>query len=465
VAVADLSDSGGRVPRKSFAILAALPLAAGLGIAGAVGAPPGWSAPQVLVSSASDSTEYSSPAVTADSGNAVVAWTRRLLLRPMAPWRLQLSERRGLAGVWTRPTDIRIPATGFAAPTSVRVNARGDIVILLTIGAQDSALLVAATRKGLDGVWRVGALARVSSSYTRRPLLALDGTGRVTVAWVNGFPGKPFVIRVARGAVGRAAWRLSRDILRVQPHLVAGMTGGPSLALNGRGQLLAGWREPVGSATRLLSALRGPGGPWQTPQVIAESEPNGTGPSVALSPGGSMIAGWAGPPAVVAPKRVALRPREASAWGPAETVGSGEGGMFVALSDRGDALAQWGTGAETTQLIQIFAALRRAGQAWPAPALLHSRNTSGTPLFVTVPAASVSNDGTAFVFIGEEERASFGATLAALNTPAVGQWSVQGIRQHDRPEPAVGSDGSALVGWSGSQGISVMQYIPPAARS
>jgi hypothetical protein len=446
--------------RKSFVILAVLPLATGSGIAAAAGAPPGWSAPQELVSSSPDSTDYSTPAVSADAGNAVVAWTRRPLLRPTASWRLQMSERRGLAGAWTRPTNIRIPPSAFAAPTSVRVNSRGDIVILLTLGYQNSALVVAATRQGLAGRWRVGTLARVSSSYTRRPLLALDGAGRVTVAWMNAFPGKPFVIRVVRGAVGRGGWRLSTDVLRVQPNLLAGLASGPSLALNPRGQLVAGWREPAGAATRLLSALRGPAGPWQAPQVIAESEPNGTGPSVALSPGGSLIAGWAGPPGVVAPKHVALRPREASAWGPSETVASADGGLSVALSDRGDALAMYGTGGETTGLIQIWAAVRRPGAGWPTPTLLHSRYLSDFQPFVSVPRAAVANEGSAFVFIAEEERASSGATLAALNTPTGGVWSVQGIRQQDRPEPAVGADGSAVVGWSDSLGIRVMEYTP-----
>jgi hypothetical protein len=448
-------------PARRAGVFTALGLVAGLALSPAAAAAPptpGWSAPRVLARSAA---EYSPPRVAVAGGNAVVAWSYRRLRMPAAPQVLQLSERRGRAGAWIRRPGIRLPASAFA-PAAVRTNARGDVAILVVAGSGEAARLLAVTRPGARGRWSVSAVARVSSlTYT---LLALDGAGRVTAAWVQRRAGGPFVVRVARSAVGRAAWLLSSDVLRVQPNPFVGIDTGPALSLNDRGQLLAGWREPAGLGTRLLSAMRAPGKHWRAPQLIAESDTNGFAPSLALSPGGSAIAGWSGAFSAVSAKMVALRPREGSAWGPAETVGSGDGGgPFVALSDRGDALAMWGTGQETTQLIHILAAVRRPGQGWPAPTLLHTRDTGGSPIFVSVPGGAVANDGSAFVFISEEERASPGATLAALHTPAGGQWSVQGILQRDGPVPAVDSDGSAAVAWGNTDGpIEVMDYTPPA---
>jgi hypothetical protein len=90
--------------------------------------------------------------------------------------------------------------------------------------------LLAASRRGAGGPWRLRAVACVRTAEAAR--LSLDGAGRATVAWLSHTPGTPFTIRVARGAASGASWRISRDVLRVPENPRGPTVATPNLTLN-----------------------------------------------------------------------------------------------------------------------------------------------------------------------------------------------------------------------------------------
>jgi hypothetical protein len=403
-----------------------------------------WTAPVTLAPGAA-AIDRSAPVAANAGGTAAVAGTAG----PRGNRRvLRIRERRGATGAWTRSPRIALPATA-GDPAAVAVNARGDAVVLLAPRAQPGPLL-AASRRGVRGPWRVRAVAGgLAPSTVAR--LGLDGSGRSTVAWITHRPGMPFAIRVARGAAGRAAWRISRDVLRVPETLaVSTVVATPSIALNARGQLLVGWRETGGTGMRVMSALRPSSGPWRPAEEVSGGAPGGVSPSIALSPGGSRAAAWAGTPGTVTPLSAAVRPREGASWPAATTLGTSDAGPGgLALGDGGDAVVAWLTGNETDGRLRVNAVARRPDGSWGASSPLYARDiTPGDPVFVGAWSTGVGRDGRAYVLVTEGERTSTGRTLAAVAARGTDGWAVEEIADSDWSMLAVGDDGSAVVAWS-----------------
>src|SRR5919108_5055419 len=216
-----------------------------------------------------------------------------------------------------------------------------------------------------------------------RPLVASDGKGDVVALWRE-FDGDSWAIRAAvRPKNGD--WNSKRI------SVPAPATESPALAMDRLGNAVAVWHRAEGSASVVQASVRPAGGDWSAPEDLSASDDPAFNADVSAE-AGHLAATW-----------VVLRRRHTlvmssfrsvdGAWSPAETVAGpvgNPGAPVIALDDTGGAVAAWQWWNGAYHVVQ--AASRAATGSWSEPIVLSS---PGRP--ATRPHLAMDGTGRAIV--------------------------------------------------------------------
>jgi hypothetical protein len=211
-----------------------------------------------------------------------------------------------------------------------------------------------------------------------------------------------------------------------------------------------------------MSAFRPASGPWGALEVLEDGGPGGFSPAVALSPGGSGAAAWQGPPGVLGPIQVTVRPREAASWPASTPLLPGDGGhLRVALGDGGDAVVGWISGAESTGFVEVHGVRRSPDGSWSRPAVLYSRDVRDSRVGVLLRDVGVGRDGTAVV-LAEVLGDPPATTIAAVSRRGGDGWEIETLAEVRSSVAAFGDDGGAIVAWGFSTLPMTVRSLPPS---
>jgi PKD domain len=402
-------------------------LTAGLVLAGAVGASPGWQVPVAI--STGDRALGAELALNA-AGDAIVVWDEEsgpdCAADPAAlscVHLLEAASRTQASSVWGAPVEITRPGVG--ALPQVAINAAGDGAITWIHDIGRDRVLQACIRRGVSGSWphandlsdavlqirneRIGLDDRgdaiavwaqrvdtafvvhaevrpsaigVWSSATRLsspgadasggPVLGLTPGGRAFVAWVeNG------VVRVSSGDLRTGAWE---PAVSLSPS--GGAQGEPALAVNAVGDAAVAWSAHAGGVDVVQVASFAAGAGWGPALDLGSGAPPAE-PQVALDAAGLALVLWRGD-ADGEPRSAGQVP--GGAWTRAVTIDSG-GALEprLAVASGGNAVAAW------THDDVIEVALHPAASgAWLPAAELSASGSSG-------PRVSMNAGGDAVV--------------------------------------------------------------------
>jgi hypothetical protein len=216
-----------------------------------------------------------------------------------------------------------------------------------------------------------------------RPLIATDGKGDLVAIWRE-LAGNLWSIRAASRAKA-GAWHSKRISL---PALV---TESPALAMDRQGNAVAVWHRSDGGASVVQASVRPFGGDWSAAEDLSAPGEPAFDANVSAE-AGNLAAVW-----------VVLRDRQTrvlsssrsvdGAWSPAETVAGPVGNPNsprIALDDHGGAVAAWRWSDGAYRVVE--AASRAQSKPWSAPVVLsaNGRNSSR-------PRVAMDGDGNALV--------------------------------------------------------------------
>jgi hypothetical protein len=327
-----------------------------------------WGAP-VRVSAADAAGYRAADVALAPGGDAVAVWVRTPAGASSGGGRVQVSQRSGTVGTWSRPVTV-LGRVAFAP--RVALGARGDAVVVWSSGPA----LLAAVRRGESGPWVRETVAEVG--VVQDAAVAIDGSGHPVVMWSER-RGAGFLVRLAVRR-GGARWSLRPARLSVPG------PAEPALALSPGAGALVAWVDD----DRLL-ASRTADGAFERPLELSDDPVRAA--TAALSPGGAGLAAWSarlpgGTPVMLG----ADRRRDADRWRQEDDLGIGLAPV-ASLDDRGDAVVAWGIG-EAGQDQGVEGVTRRQGGAWRASTAV-SRETCSC--LVEAVRAAVDAGGGALV--------------------------------------------------------------------
>jgi hypothetical protein len=217
-----------------------------------------------------------------------------------------------------------------------------------------------------------------------RPLIATDGKGDLVATWRELDHGA-WSIRAASRSKG-AAWHSKRISLPAQ------VTESPALAMDLLGNAVAAWQRSDGSGTVVQASVRPAGGDWSAPEDLSAPGDTAFGAGVSAE-AGKLAAVW-----VVLRNRQTLVLSSSRAavgvWSPPDTLAGPVGNPDspqIALDDHGGAVAAWRWSNGAYRVVEAAASSGKAG-GWSAPVVLsaNGRNSSR-------PRVAIDGDGRALV--------------------------------------------------------------------
>jgi len=241
----------------------------------------GWSAPEVLDT---ETGEARRPVVSVDAGKAVVVWTQTA-----SSGTDQLRARSGdvATGIWDAVIDLQPqgrPNDDSDYP-ALAVGASGERWLVWLVSVQTGVMDVLVRHYDPVGqIWAdpvMLAVADATNSTSLLPTLAANDSGDVVVGWAwSSYPVTEFRTRVYRASTGTwSAPVTEADI------------GGFSVAISPSGEVVRGWAAS-GVTPRALSLSRGDGTNWDTPTVVGQFYQPGHIPFLVPLEGDRWLAAW-----------------------------------------------------------------------------------------------------------------------------------------------------------------------------
>jgi hypothetical protein len=371
-------------------------------------------------------------------GNAVASWRRYVGFGQSRPsgFDCQLSLRRP-GGSWSAPEAV----PGGACP-SLALGPDGSVLAVWTASQGGRTVVLAQTRTP-EGEWRSRQrLSRSDEDASIPQVEVADHAGAVAV-WSSRRAGGDYVIEGAAQGRGRGFG---------SPQVASGgvsSTTSLRLAVDDRGDAIAGWSTSSRGQTSALVAFRPAGGRWQAPQLLARSREFVSTPAVALDSRGAAIAVWSehrqGTGALL---RTAFAPAGGTFGRPRLLAGRGAA-PEVAFDARGNAVAVW----EDDQA--AVAALRPAGGSWQPAQVI---SAPGMRVGTIVVAVSPGGDAIAvWVRLAFTDSGRLDVVQASVR-PAGGRFGA--ARDISQPgvlggSPQVGMDarGNAVAIWEGAGAV------------
>ena len=282
----------------------------------------GWGAPTTLTPGPDD---YEFPTAVIDSsGVTTAAWVRDDGSDTYVQW------ARNAGGTWSGPTDL----TGVAGGDSVRLAVDGSGVVT-AIWRQGFSIQA---RRFSGGAW--GSVNTLDPGGSQQPAIVADSSGVVTAVWTAD-PGSGInVIRSSRFT--GSGWSTPTPISTTGQDSTSA-----KLAVDASGAVTAVWLANTG-ANFLIVAARFVNGSWTTGTKISQAGQNAADPAVASGPAGSALATWQRSDGTNL--RIQAAEFSSGAWEDPITLSPAgvsvtSGGATVAMSPSGAAVAGWALSA------------------------------------------------------------------------------------------------------------------------
>jgi hypothetical protein len=324
------------------------------------------------------------PALAMDSrGVGMIVWTHWIHTGSREEQYIELASHS--RGRWSAPVRI---ARGEARAT-LALDAAGDADVLTSgyasaVGARpnrDQLLLSLRSPSGrLHGP--LSLPVPFDDSGEPAPVLALDGSGRATVAWVDasGSTERVAVLELDRdGRIVRPVQLMSR----ARPWSRGCSVGAIRLRVNRRGDAIVAWEQQAPESSRVVCgsaevAVRRAGRPFGRPRALAGPSGDGHFPGVAIDGNGTATVLYEADVGGGRTEVDELRHAAGGDWTsplkvspPAATTA---GGPVLALGARGQLVALWEeflpAGVTEGQYVAVEASSSRDGRTWTAPTQL-----------------------------------------------------------------------------------------------
>ncbi len=305
-----------------------------------------------------------------------------------------------------------------------------------------STFLLMAASRPRGGTWTAPVQVDTgSTTQDAEPSMAIDGRGVVVATWRDYLPGRTgSVIRTATLSGG--AWSASQDLSPATTHAFQ-----PVVAVDARGDAAIVWSEDITLTTgrHVAGAQRPVGGEWTTADVT--TGPGAGAVAVAVAPDGRAVTFWAQDGTVQA----ADRALGSATWGAARQLSAGNGGDLDAVVDRdGDVIATWRSsglaGASTIETVTLA-----ANGAWGPVTTLVSTTTTQLAWQLDLGVGESGEALAAWVQAGDGNRTS--DLYTAARTPG-GTWSTTKVASpqvyNSSPTVGFGTGGASVVLWTGS---------------
>jgi hypothetical protein len=432
------------IRRTISAALACFALA--LLAAPSAGAAPAWLAPVNL----SETGSPSDPQIAVDGrGDAVAVWDRS----SGSSHEIQAATRLA-GGAWQTPVKLfEAPRAGFPA---IAIDPQGEAVVAWTSGSVEAHQAVdAAVGTAIGGGWSAPVQVGESGDDGDEPQVAIDPQGNSVVVWAAHpeSSGSSFIQATSRQVGG--AWSAPADISEGNVAML------PGVAFDAQGNAVAIWEgfDYIGSAELPAAADK-----WQAPVEIAQTDlgPGGRpgGPQLAADPQGEVLAVWSnasgsGENHIVYSARRPI----GGGWQPPAALsdrGMNAAAPHVALDPQGNAIAVWSAAGSSGDAV-TQSAVRPIGGAWQAP--LDISETGLQASNQLEPHVAVGPQGNAVVaFEGIDGGQQ--VIQAAVGSTGGGSWqapvdlSTSGPGQSSTatdPQLAVDSQGNVVAVWEVQQ--------------
>jgi hypothetical protein len=350
------------------------------------------------------------------------------------------------AAVWQGPVPISDASVTAGDTPRLAIGGGGDAAVAWWDAGAGGRVLLA--RKPAGGAWSAPTVLGAATSPVT-PLAGVDGSGNVTAVWSTG--GVASVTTVATWPATAAAPTLATlDTTTLDMPEAATIT---DLAVNPAGVAVLAGESGTNNIT--LGYRATPTGPFAFSQKFGLTGMPNTpvrDPHVALNDAGSAIVIYRLSNTIFASRLSAAVP----SFGPADAVNAGvAGGMGPA--DLSVAIDQAGNMLVGFTLTQTVGTSKAVGVAWRSPtgdwvaqwplSPLGSL-TSFTASFTSIV---VNRAGTALLVWSQQGATPLDSIMSArVGSSATGIWGgIEAINDAGAfaPHPAIGDDGTAVVGW------------------
>ncbi|QRK10130.1 Ig-like domain-containing protein [Archangium violaceum] len=214
----------------------------------------------------------------------------------VAVWELHVGSQVDLYAVeyspgsgWSTPHLLETRAEPVSTPR-VGVDAQGNALVVWRQSDGGAESLWAA-RLVKDGGWSAPLLLESGPGATSVPTLALEGSGRALVAWLQPDSGGTPRVQASRFVPG-SGW--------TPPEQAAASGEGTSvsaaLSADGSAFILFRWRDAGTGSSSLYATRFVPGEGWREPTAaLGDAPPGGDDPAVAMDRWGRAMVSWTGP--------------------------------------------------------------------------------------------------------------------------------------------------------------------------
>ncbi|WP_280796701.1 hypothetical protein [Aurantimicrobium minutum] len=237
-----------------------------------------------------------------------------------------------------------------------------------------------------------------------------------------------------------AVWSVPGSILAQSTQIA----DSPVVAFDGYGNATAAWIQSDGSTNLVMTSTRPPGGSWSAPDTLSNAGVYADQPSISVNSTGDTLVMWRSANTLGGASSVVTASKTAgSTWtSPVSLTTSAPGTSYIqgALDTNGNAVAIWARWNGSNNIVQT--ANKPAGGSWTTPTNLSTLGQeSGSPRIVT---DATGNTTAIWITYGTFGGGSVMASSTTLNgnwaTPTVLASSPQGVEQ-----PGLGVDASGNV--------------------
>ena len=320
-----------------------------------------------------------------------------------------------------------------------------------TANANVTNVAVSCVAGSIAKAWQGAALLEAAAGDAFISQVIFDANGNGMAIW-NQFDGSFYRIKSRRYTPG-GGWGA---VLAVD-------NGGPAMALNpkiavdGTGNMMAVWLQPVGSGTTtsIWSNLYNPNSGWGTAALLENnlSSVGGTDPQIAMDAAGNATVVWIvfdGSWTNLWAKRFTA----GGAWGVATQIENfttgGSAAARVAMDAAGNAMVVWGQFDSVGARTDIWANRYAVGSGWGTPTLIETSNLS--PVSVQIASDAAGNMVAVWEHIDPAASALAIPHSIYINRFSNGSWGTATLVRNGAPfamqsKVAVGANGNAMLVW------------------
>jgi hypothetical protein len=359
------------------------------------------------------------------------------------------------AGGWSAPVSLStpVPPTFYTTSPTVAINSAGAQAAAWIIENNNLLLQVAAQDSG--GGWsKAQTLTPLTGFEAADPSIAIGPTGIAVAMWdrYQNSPPNGLVIQ-ASSRPAHGSWG---PVVSLSP--AAGSSSLPKVGVDASGNAIAIWQQTNSASTAIETADLPAGGSWSMPVAISTPGVSAQRPTLAVNASGDAIAGWQS-----ANGQILVAERKFGVWGSPVVLAPAafrQGGLHVALNDRGDGAAVW-SGRGTTRV-----ATRAEGGSWSAPTTVSTQSEGGTASI----ALDDSGNAVAAFAIVQYSGGGYVYPVQAVSRPAGGLWSapasISGASEYATATTLVATPaGTFVAGWTDDNTLAVRAAIRPQGQT